>query len=82
VTDVLVFEGSPGYLAAIEPPGAVRNLPIPGKLKILQSSDLSNWTEMPVDYRAEGQRAVFAAASAGDIWVGTDAGMILKLVRD
>lgn len=80
VTDVLLAGGA-GYLAAIEPPGTLRDLPIPGKLKVLTSSDFSRWAEMPVDYRAEGRRAVFAKAGDGDLWVATDAGMILKLVR-
>jgi photosystem II stability/assembly factor-like uncharacterized protein len=57
-------------------------VPIPGKLKILQSLDLSSWTEMPIDYRAEGRRAVFAAAGPDHIWVATDQGMILKLVGE
>jgi hypothetical protein len=80
VTDVLMAGGS-GYLAAIEPPGTLRDLPIPGKLKVLTSEDLSKWVEMQVDYRAEGRRAVFAKAGTCDLWVATDAGMILKLVR-
>ena len=37
---------------------------------------------MQVDYRADGRRAVFAAAGPDDIWVATDQGMILKLVRE
>jgi hypothetical protein len=81
VTDLLFLDKGPAYLAAFEPPGTLRGVPIPGKLKILESQDLSTWREMPVDYRAEGRRAVIAAASPDDIWVGTDAGMILKLVR-
>jgi hypothetical protein len=34
---------------------------------------------MDVDYRATATRAVLAAAGAGNVWVGTDTGMILKL---
>jgi len=82
VTDVMLMDRGPGYLASIEPQGALRSVPIPGKLKILQSLDLSDWTEMQVDYRAEGHRAVFAAAGPDHIWVATDQGMILKLVRE
>jgi hypothetical protein len=81
VTDLMLLNHGPGYLAAIEPPGTLRSAPIPGKLRILTSSDLITWTEMPVDYRAEGRRAVFAASAPDQIWVATDAGMILKLER-
>ncbi len=82
VTDVLLIDRGPGYLASIEPAGALRNVPVPGKLRILRSEDLADWAEMPVDYRAEGHRAVLAAADADHIWVATDAGMILRLDHD
>jgi photosystem II stability/assembly factor-like uncharacterized protein len=82
VTDLALINRGPGYLASIEPPGALRSLPVPGKLRILQSTDLAIWTEMPVDYRAEGRRAIFATAPPDQLWVATDAGMILKLERE
>ncbi len=81
VSDIVFDAAGNGYLAAFEPPGSLRNLPVPGKLKLLQSGDLKKWVEMPVDYRAEGLRAVFATAGPKELWVATDAGMILKLVH-
>jgi hypothetical protein len=67
-------------LAAVEPPGKSNQVPIPGKLKILKSSNLKVWLEMDVDYRAVGQRAILAAPDDRHIWVATDTGMILNLV--
>ena len=66
-------------LAAIEPPGASNQVPIPGKLKMLKSSNLKVWEEMPVDYRAVAQRATLAAPDGQHLWVATDTGMILAL---
>jgi hypothetical protein len=82
VTDVLLDGSGTGYLAAFEPTGLVFRSPVPGKLKILKSSDLSHWQEAEVDYRALARRALLASAGAGHVWVATDTGMILKLVSD
>ncbi len=82
VTDVLLYPKGSAYLAAIEPPGRLFHSPVPGKLKILKSDDLSNWTEMQVDYRAIARRAVLAEAGPGNLWVATDTGMILRLVPE
>jgi hypothetical protein len=82
VTDMALPPGGPAYLAAIEPPGSLARSPVPGKLKILRSRDMVNWTEMQVDYRAVATRAVFAAPEPGHLWVATDSGMILKLVSE
>ncbi len=79
VTDVLVPAEGPAYLAGFEPPGSVFHSPIPGKLKILKSSDLEEWQEMEVDYRALARRAQLASDGAGGLWASTDTGMILKL---
>jgi hypothetical protein len=81
VTDLLLFPEGRAYLAAIESPGRLRRSPVPGKLVILQSDNLEDWTPMDVDYRAVAQRATFAAADAEHIWLATDAGMILALER-
>jgi photosystem II stability/assembly factor-like uncharacterized protein len=79
ITDVaLTSEGTP-YLAGHDVVGVVRDNPIPGKLKVLTSSDFANWVELPVDYRAEAHRAHLAIAEDHDVWVATDTGMILKL---
>jgi hypothetical protein len=79
ITDVaLTSDGTP-YLAGHDVVGVVRDNPIPGKLKVLTSSDFAKWVEVPVDYRAEAHRAYLAIAEDQDIWVATDTGMILKL---
>lgn len=82
VTDIALPSQGPAYLAAIEPPGKLLQSPIPGKLKILRSDDLSHWQEMEVDYRAVARRAFLAAPDAAHLWVATDTGMILKLVPE
>jgi photosystem II stability/assembly factor-like uncharacterized protein len=82
ITDVaLTTQGTP-YLAGHTMVGVVRDNPIPGKLKVLTSSDFANWTEIPVDYRAEAHRVYLAIAEDRDVWVATDTGMILKLQKD
>jgi hypothetical protein len=80
ITDVAAL-ASGGYLAGIEKSDKVPNSPIPGKLKIVESSDLDNWQEMEVDYRATARRAILAALDQDNAWVATDTGMILKLDR-
>lgn len=82
ITDLaLTTQGTP-YLAGHEMVGVVRENPIPGKLKVLTSSDFTSWTEIPVDYRAAAHRAYLAIADDQDVWVATDTGMILKLQND
>lgn len=82
VTDLALFPGGPAFLAAIEPQGAKIRLPIPGKLKVLRSMDLAHWEEMEVDYRAVARRAVLAWSDPQHLWLATDTGMILQLLRD
>ncbi len=82
VTDFALAPDGPAYIAAIEPPGTMAHGPVPGKLKILRSDNLTDWTEMEVDYRAVARRAFLAAPDATHAWVATDTGMILKLIRD
>jgi hypothetical protein len=69
------------YLAAVEPPGKLNSLPIPGKVKILTSLDFETWTEMQVDYKAVARSLVLAGPDADHQWAATDTGMILHLVR-
>jgi hypothetical protein len=84
-TDVALLDDGGGVLVAIEPPGNSPQVPIPGKLKIFESGDLTLshvvWQEMDVDYRAVAQTAVVAAVDAHHIWVATDTGAILGLVE-
>jgi hypothetical protein len=79
VTDLLLLTGGAAYLAAIETAQALPNSPVPGKLKMIRTSDFSVWEEMEVDYRASGTRAMLAASGEADVWVATDSGAILKL---
>ena len=76
ITDVWFARDGTAYLAGIEVPGQVRSV-MPGRVKVFRSKDLKGWDEMPVDYRASAQRAMFAGSE--DLWLATDNGMILKL---
>lgn len=81
ITDVLLQPSGTAYLAGVEVTGKMQHTPFPRKLKILKSSDLENWQEMDVDYRAVAVRAMLRSAPGGSLWVATDTGMILKLVE-
>ncbi len=83
VTDVRLFAGATtAFLAAYEPSGPVFNSPIPGKVRVLTSQDMENWTEMTVDYRAVAHSAILAGPDEKHVWIATDTGMILKLVDE
>ena len=63
--------------------GTLAQTPVPGKLVVLHSIDLKNWTQMEIDYRASGRRVILASPpDSGEVWIATDTGMILKLVTD
>lgn len=79
--DIALLNNGSAVLAAIEPPGNSTQVPIPGKLKMLESDNLKVWKEMDVDYRAVAQRVVIAAPDPQNIWVATDTGEILKLAQ-
>jgi len=79
VSDIWLTPDGTAYLAGITMLGQTRLAP--GKVQVLRSKDLSAWTEMEVDYRAVAHRATLAAADDQNLWVATDNGMILKLVR-
>jgi len=82
ITDVHLFPGSSrGIIAGYETSGPVYRTPIPGKLKVLTSDDLTNWTEMMVDYRAVAHAALITGPDDKHVWIATDTGMILKLVQ-
>jgi hypothetical protein len=82
ITDVRVFSGSArGLLAGYETNGPIYRSPIPGKLRVLTSNDLQNWTEMPVDYRAVAHSALITGPDEKHLWIATDTGMILRLVE-
>lgn len=79
VTSIALLSEGGAFLASIEPPGNSNQVPIPGKLRMLRSSDLKTWVDMDSDYRATAQRAIVAAPDALHAWVATDTGMILTL---
>jgi len=82
ITDVLCNPAGDSYIAGYESVGDVHPSPIPGKVKILRSADLKNWTEMTVDYRAAARRVWLAAAPGGSVWAATDTGMIMQLSKE
>ncbi|MEQ1948630.1 MAG: hypothetical protein ABL995_15685 [Bryobacteraceae bacterium] len=81
VTDSAIFGEGPAFLAAVEPPGQLASAPVPGKVRILTSDNLTNWTEMKVDYRAVGRSVVLSGPDPSHLWAATDTGMILFLNR-
>ena len=79
ITDIALISDKLAYLAGEEVPGKMQQTPIPTRLKMYKSTDLQDWKEMEVDYRATAALALMSAADANNIWVATDTGMILKL---
>lgn len=81
VTDCGWLSPSRAVLAAVEPPGRVPQLPVPGKVHVLISEDLAKWTEMKVDYRAFASKVMFSSINAESAWLATDTGQILRLTK-
>lgn len=79
VTDIWLSPDRTAYLAGTLAQAKLRDI-VPGKVQVLASQDYLNWTEQPVDYRASAHRVVLAGAE-GEMWMATDAGMILKLAK-
>jgi len=79
ITDALLFADGRAILAAVEPPGNLRSAPVPGKVRMLTSTDFKTWTEMSVDYRAVAGTVMVAGPDPDHLWAATDTGMILKL---
>jgi hypothetical protein len=77
VTDIGWLTPERAILVAIEPQGSPL-VPVPGRVHVLESTDLENWTEMPVNWKAYAVDAPLAS-SGGRAWIGTDGGMILTL---
>jgi hypothetical protein len=78
VTDVGWLDKA-AILAAIEPPGRLYQLPVPGKVHVLYSRDLNSWKEMKVDYRAFGRELVLSVVDEKHAWMASDSGQILNL---
>jgi hypothetical protein len=60
--------------------GQIRGV-VPGKVMVLssQNQELTAWADMAVDYRAVANQVMLAVPDAKNLWLATDAGMILKL---
>lgn len=76
VTDVVLLRDG-AVLAAVEHPGRLHRSPIPGKVRILHSSDLLKWRDSEIDYRTVATNVILASAGE-DLWAATDTGMILR----
>jgi hypothetical protein len=81
INDSLVFAGHVGFLAGVEPPGRLASLPIPGKVKMFTSTDLTNWRPMDIDFKAVAGSVTLAGPDPDHVWAATDTGMILHLAR-
>jgi hypothetical protein len=79
ITDIALLPSGVAYLAGFEPPGTMRQLPIPGKVRIIRSADLKQWQDMEVDYRATARRVHLATRPEGPALAATDTGVILLL---
>ncbi len=53
---------------------------LPGKIHVLESTDLKQWNEVKVDFRASGANAILAGPDSEHLFMATDAGMILRFV--
>jgi len=78
VSDIWLAPNGTAYLAGTAVQGKLREV-IPGKLRVLTSTDYVTWKEIDVDYRAEAHRVTLAAVDENNMWIATDMGMILKL---
>ena len=80
IIDAAMFPGKT-FIAGVEPTGKMNSAPIPGAVKVLESSDYKTWNEMKVDYKAEARWVMVAGPDAEHVWIATDTGMILKLEK-
>ena len=78
VSDVWLAPNGTAYLAGTVVQGKLRDV-VPGKVRVMSSADYSVWRVIPMDYRAEAHRVIFAAVDEANMWIATDMGMILKL---
>jgi photosystem II stability/assembly factor-like uncharacterized protein len=78
VDDVWVTSDGACYLAGLALVSKLSSV-VPQKVKVLTSRDLTTWTPVEIDYRAMANRVILAGAGAGNVWLATNNGMILKL---
>jgi hypothetical protein len=74
--DVAYLPGTGAYLACTERLGG---LPVPTKVSILFSSNLTDWEKLPVDYRAVAERVTLSSTPSGGVFAALDTGTILAL---
>ncbi len=74
--DVLYVPGDGVYLACTERLGL---LPVPTKVRVLHSSNMKEWKDIPVDYRALAQSIVLSATPSGKVFAALDQSTILAL---
>ena len=68
IFDAALFPGPTAVMAAVEPPGRLNTVPIPGKVKMLSSVNLTDWKEMEVDYRAVATTLTLAGPDRDHLW--------------
>ncbi len=80
VTSMALFEDR-AFLAAVEPPRRAKGAAeLPGKIHVLESTDLKEWKEIPVDFRANGAWPTIAGSDPQHVFMATDYGMILRYI--
>jgi hypothetical protein len=77
VTDVGVLPDGSVVAVGFEPAGSVARTPVPGRLRVMRSSDPAKWVPVEVDYRATARRVSAAVVADGTVWLATDTGMVL-----
>ena len=80
ITDIAMVPSGLGVIAGFQPQGALARTPVPGRLRMFESTDLQNWKEIPTDYRAVATRVSLTVVDQSQMWIATDTGMILRLV--
>ena len=86
ITDLMLAPNGSVVVAGTDAT-ALRTLPIPQKLRILETAITEGansviWTQHDVDYRATGRRVQLARQPNGQLWAVTDSGFILRLDRE
>jgi hypothetical protein len=74
--DVAYIPGIGAYVACTERLGG---LPVPTKVSILFSSNLTDWEKLPVDYRAVAEKITLAVTPSAGVFAALDTGTILAL---
>jgi len=78
VSDLGAGRDGSAIVAAIEVPGKLADIPIPGRIRILSGSSFSELQPETVDYRAVARKITLASTPDGRWFAATDTGMILR----